>query len=120
MCDEANYNYDVLEHRKHRARKEHQCCACLETIRKGDVYQSSFAVGYTHEPERYKHCIRCATILDKVMAELPDASIAWELNCGEDWKDTIGELPEEVAALAFMTADDAQQKLVPILALERK
>jgi hypothetical protein len=121
MCDEAHYNYDVCEHRQHRARKEHQCCACRETIRKGDVYQSSFAVGYTHEPERYKHCLRCAKMLSEILKAVPyNASIAWDLNCGEDWKDTIGELPEEVAALAFMTADDAQQKLVPILGLESK
>lgn len=115
MCDdrEADYTYDVLEHRRHRARKEHQCCACLETIRKGDVYQSSFAVGYTHEPDRFKHCLRCAAMLDEITKRREGAPIAWRLDCGEDWRDTIGELPEEVATLAFITADEAQQKLSP-------
>lgn len=114
MCDTADYTYAAQNERHPVARKEHVCCACSETIRVGDRYQYTACVGGDNGFEHYKHCLRCAKMLSVLMDTLPgDAAIAWELNCGEDWLDTIGELPEEVAALAFMTADEMQQRLRP-------
>lgn len=40
-------------------------------------------------------------------------SVAFDLDCGEVWEDTIGELPESVAKLAFMSPEDAQRELRP-------
>lgn len=121
MCEEADYGYASINERHPVARKEHVCCACGETIRKGNRYRTTACTGGDNGFEYYKHCLRCATMLDALNKTLPsDAAIAWELNCGEDWRDTIGELPEEVAALAFLTADEAQQKLNPVRGLERK
>ncbi len=111
MCDSADYTYDVLTSRQQRARKEHKCCACSETIRRGDVYQRSFACS-REGADSYKHCLRCSKMLDAIRDALPsDTAIAWELDCGELWTTAIGDLPEDIAALAFMTADEAQRRL---------
>lgn len=120
MCDTADYTYAAQNKRHPVARKEHVCCACKETIRVGDRYQYTACVGGDYGFEHYKHCLRCAKMLDAVRDKRPYDAIAWGLDCGEDWKDTIGELPEEVAALAFLTADMAQQKLNPIRGSEKK
>lgn len=117
MCESADLDYAHIDENHRRARIEHQCYACRDVIRKGDVYRVTRAIfqdGSDHQYEHYKHCLRCAKMLDAVRKKRPDDAIAWGLDCGEDWKDTIGELPEEVAALAFMTTDMAQQKLNPI------
>lgn len=117
MCDEADYSYDVLREQQRRARKEHVCCACSETIRRGDVYQYSYAYSraYNDHPEQYKHCLRCAKMLREILDARrgEDVAVAWQLDCGEDWKDTIGELPEHVAALAFLTRDEIQAQFKP-------
>jgi hypothetical protein len=46
-----------------------------------------------------------------------DVAVAWELNCGENWLNTIGDLPDEVAALAFLTPSEAQLKISSKVAL---
>jgi hypothetical protein len=47
-------------------------------------------------------------MLRAVRQQRPNDAIAWELNCGEDWRESIGELPEAVAALAFLTRAEVQ------------
>lgn len=116
MCNEADYCYAVQESVRRKARKPHECCACHEPILPGHVYVRSFAVPPAHQlesAESYKHCLRCWEILKRIQKERPGDAIAWRLDCGEYWIDAIGELPDDVAALAFMTADEAQQQLVP-------
>lgn len=114
MCDyEYDYTYTTIDPREPRARKQHTCCACDETIEPGQRYRYTACISDHPDTklEHYKHCLRCARILDAVRKERPDAAIAWRLDCGEDWLDTIGELPDNIAALAFMTADEAQKAL---------
>lgn len=113
MCGEPDYTYVTMDERDQKARKEHVCCACKDAIRPGDKYRVSRLVSDNPDSrfEFYKHCLRCAAMLDAIRKERPDAGIRWELDCGEDWRDTIGELPEHIAALAFMTPDEAQAKL---------
>lgn len=113
MCDEPDYYYMTMDERRQKARKVHVCYACREQIRVGDAYQVSRCISTSrYTPfEWYKHCLRCAAMLDAIVKARPEDSIAWDLACGEDWRDTIGELPDEVAALAFMTPDDAQKTL---------
>jgi hypothetical protein len=114
MCDGFDYSYTTMDERDQKARKEHVCCACEDHIRPGDKYRVSRLVSDCPDQrfEFYKHCLRCAVMLDAIRKERPDAAIHWELDCGEDWLDTIGELPENIEALAFMTPDMAQQLLV--------
>ena len=111
MCDPADYFYTSLIERTQRARKEHVCCACRDTIAPGHRYRVTRAVGGHDDPEHYKHCLRCAKMLDAIIEARPEDAIAWDLACGEDWRDTIGELPNDIAALAFMTPEDAQHAL---------
>jgi hypothetical protein len=35
-------------------------------------------------------------------------TVQWDLNCGARWEDNFGELPDDVARLAFLTPDEAQ------------
>lgn len=113
MCDEADYNYAHVDENHRKARIAHACYACKDVIRPGDVYRVTRCISdYDgHGYEHYKHCLRCATMLDAIRKERPEDAIEWGLNCGESWYDTIGELPDEIAALAFMTPDEQQQTL---------
>ena len=112
MCDDADYSYAVQSERFPRARKVHLCCACGESIRVGDKYAYSVAIGQEGF-DSYKHCLRCYTMLEAIQEAHSrngsEIAIAWELNCGEDWTDAIGELPNEIARLAFLTHDEIQQ-----------
>lgn len=113
MCREADYYYTSMNEWDVRARKPHVCCACKEQISAGDVYRRSVVISDDrHHPfNHYKHCLRCATMLDAIRDERPHDAIAWKLDCGEDWFDTIGELPDEIAKLAFLTPAEAQAQL---------
>jgi hypothetical protein len=108
MCERAEEFFDVQNSVRRKARKEHPCCACSETIAVGHIYMRTFVV-FDGRSDTYKHCLRCWKMLEALRESLPgDTAIAWELNCGEDWRNTIGVLPDDVAALAFMTQSDAQ------------
>lgn len=107
---------DVYNKITRRARKEHDCCACHQTIRKGDryVYVSSVYDGAVYT---YKRCLRCEAMhshLARKMAadgetyEFPDE----ELNCGHTYEERWETPPPpELVALAFMTPDEAQAQL---------
>lgn len=116
MCfdGDADYFYTTMDERDQKARKEHTCCACTEVIQPGHKYRVTRLVSDDpdHKFEFYKHCLRCAHMLDAIRERRPEAAIAWKLDCGEDWRDSIGLLPEEIAALAFLTPDESQRLLV--------
>jgi hypothetical protein len=95
---------------KHRrARKDHRCDACCETIRRGDIY--CYMTGIWEDgPEAWKYCLRCEAVSNAISAhgEMPQMG----LDCGHDWIEVFGaEPPPEVARLAFFTADEAQSLL---------
>jgi hypothetical protein len=92
MCDENGERPQAWNATYRKARKEHQCYACDEAIRKGDRYRYSSGI-WDHEPESFKHCLRCSTLLEA----LPSGA-QLDLNCGEVWENP----PEHIAALAFM------------------
>lgn len=92
-----------------RARHEHRCLACKETIRVGDRYARTFTV-VDGDASSYKHCLRCDAILlalDKAGAEAVDV----RLSCGHSWEENFGPCPEQIARLAFVTRDEAQALL---------
>lgn len=105
MCD---YDDSYLERARTsewiRARKEHQCCACLEPIKPGTVYHAYKSL-FDSEWYRYAHCVRCWAICEALWAN-GAGSIDLELNCGEAWQNP----PSEVAALAFATPADMKEK----------
>lgn len=99
--------------RVHRARKEHRCCACRETIPIGHRYAYE---SYIWDSAVYsnKRCLRCQYLYaylenDRRAGVVGGDYIDPELDCGHSWEDTHeGEPPPEIARLAFMTRDEAQ------------
>lgn len=93
-----------------KARKAHDCHACEEGVCAGEKYVRTVCTSDDpdHPFEYYKHCLRCWSVLRAVRRERPGDAIAWALDCGEDWKDAIGDLPDEIAALAFLTRAEVQ------------
>lgn len=113
-CDAGDEYADVYHEELRRARKEHRCCACGETVRRGDRYRVTNIV-YEGTVDTYKHCLRCFRILKLLASEhrkrdteqVPEI----ELGCGHSWQEVFEEEPPpEVARLAFLTADEAQRE----------
>ena len=109
MCDWGLDGPKVFEEVARVARKEHICCACGETVRKGDQYIYSTGL-WENGWEHFKHCLRCRAILNELYG-VSDSPVDLTLSCGEDWQENFGDLPEYVAGLAFLTSDEAQEKL---------
>ncbi len=113
MCDDyCDEQADVSDRLVRRARKEHRCYACRETIRRGDKYRETSQL-WDGSWSRFRHCLRCWAICEALWAKTDGGFIEYGLDCGEKWVDNFGEQPPEVAALAFMSPDDAQRELVP-------
>jgi hypothetical protein len=109
-CDEE---YDVYQERYRRARKPHVCVACKEQIPAGHVYSDVRRV-WDGEADTLCRCLRCQTIHEHLRLRGGGAGM-WpdeELNCGEEYEQHWGhEPPEEIAALAFITREEAQSRL---------
>jgi hypothetical protein len=107
---------DVQRDEIRRARKEHRCRACRETIRVGDVYEYTFFL-YEGEAGDCKRCLRCKAIYDELVRRHDgdwDEGVDYELNCGHSWDEVHGgEPPEHIARLAFMLPDEMQAELAP-------
>lgn len=97
----------VVEWRK--ARKEHRCYACRETIRTGDRYH--FTAQKDDAFATYKHCARC-WMMGGAILEAGADSWQYDLRCGVSWREAFDEEPpENIARLAFMTPDEAQKAI---------
>lgn len=87
-----------------RARKEHICSACGETIRRGICYA---LVRYVCDGSAGtdKRCPRCEALhahLRGLCAEDGNDRIVDDrLDCGQSYEDEWGDVPPEIAALAF-------------------
>lgn len=107
MCDEWGDSTD-LSRQWVKARKEHKCFACQQTIQPGELYHRT-AAEMDGTVDVFKHCATCWQICVSLWA----AGAQWvqyDLKCGERWEDNFGELPDDVAALAFETRDEAQER----------
>lgn len=105
MCDDLCDAPSAWRERWRRARTQHRCCACRETIRVGDRYHYASGIWDGHA-DSFKHCIRCWAIFRALVAESDDP-VDLRLDCGELWSANFGVASEPVE-LAFMTADEAQ------------
>jgi hypothetical protein len=90
-----------------RSRKERDCYACNETIRKGDLYHRE--VG--RDDEQFfslDHCARCWRMFIWLLYNGEGSSVRYDLNCGEtyDYREEHGADP--AYTLAFLTPDEAQ------------
>lgn len=119
-CDES---YDVYDERRVRARKAHRCGACRETIAAGHYYMR-VGVVYDGSASAIRRCLRCQALHVHLRKRCHDMAAdernrygysgdtMWpdeELNCGLAYEDEWGDLPDEIAALAFMTGADMQE-----------
>jgi hypothetical protein len=111
MSYEADEAYDVYREQQRKAIKEHTCSACKEVIRKGDSYWVITWIfdGYAGG---IKRCLRCQTL--HVHLRKLDPGYMWpaeQLDCGESYEDEWGSVPDEIIELAFITPDEAQNKI---------
>lgn len=101
------------QERRQRARKEHRCDACCETIRRGDIYIYEFSV-FDGNAESLRRCLRCDTIYQHLIDRhrgMEDSEVDRELRCGHTYREVFEQEPsDEIAQLAFLTADEAQAK----------
>lgn len=106
---------DVYRVEWRRARKDHKCEACRETIMPKHQYTITTIV-CDGGIETIKRCAKCQTIhrhLESLCrAAGNDYYPAERLDCGLKYEDEWGPLPDEIAALAFMSQEEAQ-RLVP-------
>lgn len=106
-CDEY---YDVYNEKTRTANKEHTCDACEETILKGHRYT---VVSWVFEgsAESCKRCMKCQALhLHLRKLEPGEMWPSERLDCGRDYKEHWGkDPPPEIAALAFMSQDEAQK-----------
>lgn len=98
-----------------RARKEHTCCACKSTIRKGDLYVRASS-GWEGQVETWKRCGRCQKTLEhlrKLCNGDNEMQPREDLGCGLKYEaEWGGAPPAEIQALPFMTADEASELLL--------
>ena len=102
----------VYETRSRKAKKEHQCSACFETILVGQTYEYVFII-YDGNNYIYKRCPRCQMIYlhlhDRISKEreCQEEFCDEQLDCGHEYEERWGEPPPEwLAALAFWIPGD--------------
>lgn len=103
MCDVDAPSPSFFIERWVRARKEHTCCACRETISKRHLYHLCKGC-WDGDFAQYKHCARCWRLFSVLNQERP-GEIALGLDCGEVYEGT----DPDMLVMAFMTPDDAQR-----------
>jgi len=116
-CDDGGYSDGFTHRYERRARKEHRCCACRETIRVGHVYEVLTSC-WEGSLETYKRCLRCVAMWRLLVDAHRDArtewGVDWELDCGHAWSEFFeGEPPLALQELAFKTAEEMQQRQAP-------
>lgn len=127
---EGGEHVDVDRQQRIRARKEHRCDACKETIGRGHVYVRHTLI-YAREVDVTVRCLRCDAIYQQLVVihrannadpsncdayEWPDVA----LNCGHEFKERWGrEPPPELARLAFMTPSEPQAEALAKMGVGR-
>lgn len=123
MSHEGEGDYPaVYKSETRKARKQHVCHACGDTIMPGHQYVYIFSV-YDGDTDETRRCARCEAIhshlREKCNAERAQRRMAgkeqrWPadaLNCGEDYAENWGhDPPPEIAALAFALPGEMQVK----------
>lgn len=104
MCDLDGNGPKAKSSQWQRANKEHECFACEETIRPGDLYHVYSGI-WDGAPDRFKHCARCWKIVEALWKDGAQY-VDFSLSCGETWEEA--REGEEPVMLAFLTKDEAQ------------
>jgi hypothetical protein len=100
---------EVFSETTPKARKEHRCHACGETITPGRVYSRTFTV-FEGDPDTIIRCERCQALFEHLSEQMSGNSEEYcnaTLSCGHEYEERWGEPPpEEIAALAFWLPGD--------------
>lgn len=110
MSYSADEQYTIYDEQFPRARKEHTCEACRETIPGGVRYARIFVL-FDGEKKHYKRCLRCQAIHEHLRGLCLEQGDMWpdeRLNCGQAYEEEWGETPPEIAELAFLSPGDVQ------------
>lgn len=125
----------VDNQRQVRARKEHRCTACSETIERGHLYVRHTLI-YGGTVDQTIRCLRCDAIYKQLCQIHREANAAnrkrvrethygdydtdWPavaLDCGHEFKERWGvEPPPELARLAFLTPAEMQAEALARMA----
>lgn len=110
MSHSCDGTYDVYRETRVRARKPHTCSACTETIPARTTYWRVTWV-FDGGANGVKRCERCQAIhlhlREKCRSSYDNLWPDERLNCGLKYEDEWGDLPEEIAALAFALPSDS-------------
>lgn len=112
MSHSIDERYEAYIETLRVARKAHVCAACAEPIAPGHRY---YTIRIVYQGiEGLKRCLKCQAIHEHLRGLEPgEMWPAEKLDCGEDYEEHWGgEPPAEIAALAFMTPEEAQRELV--------
>lgn len=114
MSESCDEECEVYEERFRTARKEHRCSACKRAILPGHRYCTVFAL-YDGNTTTYKRCGSCQRLHEHLVELCREASDdLWprdDLGCGLKYESEWGDLPPEIAALAFMSDAEASALL---------
>lgn len=93
--------YDVYQEREVRARKRGQCDACDEPIAPGHAYWR-ISIVFDGSASTVRRCARCQAMRKHLRTRGDgDTWPAERLDCGQAYEDEWGDVPDEIAALAF-------------------
>lgn len=100
---------------RRRARKDHKCQCCSETIPRTHIYFRQFVV-WDGTTDTIKRCARCQTLYEALVKSHPDdqeTAVAWRLDCGHTYGEVYdgADPPPELERLAFMTPEEMQAEL---------
>lgn len=123
MSDYCDESYTLHRKAIRRARKAHVCCACKLPIRAGDFYAFVFTL-YDGETHTYKRCGACEVTHQHLLALCDEQNDGYDfgggmypredLGCGLAYEDEWGDVPEDIEALPFMSADERGSLLRPV------
>ncbi len=119
-CDET---CTVHRHKIVTARKEHKCSACRSVILPGHRYASVFTL-FEGEADTIKRCGSCEVTWQHLKKLCDGHNDQHEnrgdslypredLGCGKDYEEEWGDIPDDIAALPLLSADERSALLAP-------
>lgn len=119
MSHGTDGQYAVYDETLFKARKQHECGACEQPIRKGDNYTRVFTL-FDGCTDTVKRCARCQTLhmhlREKCNGPKRFHDRLWpaeRLDCGENYRENWGEEPPmPIQELAFLLPGEQPGRLI--------
>ena len=114
MSYESDEYYKVYREEIRKARKQHTCDACKRAILPGHMYCSLYTVD-DEGTQSIKRCGACQKTHEHLRALCRQSNRnMWpdeKLGCGQRYTEEWGDIPDDIAALAFLSDDEAGKLL---------